>query len=46
MPGNLRKYLPDSVSDEQVANFYNSITSIRAYPFESEIRQRAIDAYM
>lgn len=46
MPKRLRAHLPASVSDEQVATFYGSITSIRAYPYESEIRQGAIAAYM
>lgn len=45
MPGNLRKYLPSSVSDEQVTTFFGSITDIRAYDYDSEIRQGAIKAY-
>lgn len=45
MPGNLRKYLPASVTDEEVAGFYNDITSIKAYDYNSDIRQGAIRAY-
>ncbi len=45
MPGNLRKNLPDSVSDSDIQNFFASITSIRQYPYDSEIRQGAIKAY-
>lgn len=45
MRGNLRKYMPDSVSDAQVDTFYGSITKIRQYPYDSEIRQAAIKAY-
>lgn len=45
MPGNLRKYMPASVSDDEIAGFYNDITSIKEYPFNSDIRQGAIKAY-
>ncbi|GAA6018590.1 hypothetical protein JCM10207_007228 [Rhodosporidiobolus poonsookiae] len=45
MPARLRHYMPASVNDTQVLEFYSAITAIRAYPFESEIRQAAINAY-
>ena len=45
MPGNLRRYMPNSVSDSQVKKFYGNIKSIRKYPFDSEVRQSAIKAY-
>ncbi|GAA5863816.1 hypothetical protein JCM8547_006074 [Rhodosporidiobolus lusitaniae] len=45
MPVNLREFLPASVNDTQVQEFFLSITSIRAYDYDSEIRQGAIKAY-
>lgn len=45
MPSNLRKFLPASVSDAQVAEFFSSITLIRAYDYDSDVRQGAIKAY-
>ncbi|GAA5873360.1 hypothetical protein JCM16303_001101 [Sporobolomyces ruberrimus] len=45
MPENLRKYLPASVSDEEVSSFYDDITVIKDYDFASVIRQGAIKAY-
>lgn len=45
MPGNLRKFLPASVSDAEVLEFFSSITLIRSYDYDSPIRQGAIKAY-
>ncbi|KAG0661648.1 hypothetical protein C6P46_003869 [Rhodotorula mucilaginosa] len=45
MPGNLRKFLPSSVSDAEVLEFFSSITLIRSYDYDSPIRQGAIKAY-
>ncbi|KZV71867.1 hypothetical protein PENSPDRAFT_650291 [Peniophora sp. CONT] len=45
MPGNLREFLPASVNDTQVAEFYADITLIRAYDFNDPVRQGAIEAY-
>ncbi|CCH46045.1 Siderophore iron transporter [Wickerhamomyces ciferrii] len=45
MPGNLRKYMPSSVSDEQVTTLFGSLTDIHDYPYKSEERQGAIKAY-
>jgi len=43
MPANLRKHLPASVSDAQVAKFYGSIRTARAAA--PEIRAAIIEAY-
>ncbi|VDB82796.1 unnamed protein product [Peniophora sp. CBMAI 1063] len=45
MPGNLREFLPASVNDTQVQEFYDDITLIRAYDFNDPVRQGAIEAY-
>lgn len=45
MPTNLRNELPASVSDAQVAKFFGNIRAIRAYDYNSDIRQGAIRAY-
>lgn len=45
MPGNLRKYLPASVSDEEVTSFYEDITTIKEYDFGSAVRVGASKAY-
>ncbi|CCH46048.1 Siderophore iron transporter [Wickerhamomyces ciferrii] len=45
MPGNLRKFMPSSVSDEEVLTLFGSITSIRTYAYDSPERQGAIKAY-
>jgi MFS family permease len=45
MPGYLREYLPSSVSDEQVMEFFGNIKAIKSYPFNGEVRQGAIHAY-
>lgn len=45
MPKNLRTYLPANVTDTEVATFFADITAIRAYPYDSDIRQGAIEAY-
>ncbi|BGP13623.1 hypothetical protein JCM10213v2_001555 [Rhodosporidiobolus nylandii] len=45
MPGNLAKFLPASVNETERATFFGDITTIKAYPFDSEIRQGAIRAY-
>lgn len=45
MPGNLRRFIPLSTSDEDIALFFADITTIKALPFDSEVRQGAIRAY-
>ncbi|GAA5894686.1 uncharacterized protein JCM6883_002178 [Sporobolomyces salmoneus] len=45
MPGNLRKYLPASVTDEEVTSFYQDITLIKEYDFGSAVRNGATKAY-
>lgn len=45
LPGLLRTYLPESVSDAQVTVLFRSINEIRKHPMNSEIRQGAIQAY-
>jgi len=45
MPGNLRKYMPSSISNKQIEQFFNSINSIRSYKYDSKIRIVAIHAY-
>ncbi|GAA6011435.1 hypothetical protein JCM11491_002784 [Sporobolomyces phaffii] len=45
MPKNLRKYLPASVTDEEITSFYDDITAIKDYDFGSAVRQGAIKAY-
>ncbi|CUM65825.1 uncharacterized protein PRCAT00003474001 [Priceomyces carsonii] len=41
----LRKHLPSSVLDTEVASFFADITVIRGYDFKGEIRQGAVRAY-
>jgi len=45
MPMYLREYLPASTTDEEIAVFFGNIKTIRAYAFDSPIRQGAIQAY-
>lgn len=45
-PNNLRKYMPASVSDEQVSDFFGNLRKLREYPMGSPIRTAAIDAYV
>lgn len=45
MPVSLRKHLPSSVSDAQVAEYFGNIIVLHEYPMDSEIRQSAIAAY-
>ncbi|GAA6006225.1 uncharacterized protein JCM10292_000027 [Rhodotorula paludigena] len=46
MPGNLRQYIPTGLAnDTQIAGFFADITSIKAYDFNSDVRQGAIKAY-
>ncbi|KZV74594.1 siderophore-iron transporter Str3 [Peniophora sp. CONT] len=45
MPANLRTYLPASVNNTQVAEWYMDITLIRAYGYDDPVRQGAIEAY-
>lgn len=45
MEAALRKYMPASVSDEQVKTFFANISNLRKYDFDSEIRQAGIKAY-
>jgi hypothetical protein len=41
MPGNLRHYIPDTVNDTMITTFFESITVIKEYDYDSEIRQGA-----
>ncbi|KAK1220327.1 hypothetical protein PQX77_016922 [Marasmius sp. AFHP31] len=45
MPGLLRSYLPEDVTDEQIEKFFGDIKAIREYDFDDPIRQGAIRAY-
>ncbi|PSK35843.1 hypothetical protein C7M61_004325 [Candidozyma pseudohaemuli] len=45
MEAALRKYMPASVSDEQVKTFFANISNLRKYDFDSELRQAGIKAY-
>ncbi|GAA5903733.1 hypothetical protein JCM5296_002132 [Sporobolomyces johnsonii] len=45
MPGNLRQYLPASVNDTEVRQFYDDITTIKQYDFGSVVREGATKAY-
>ncbi|GAA6003973.1 uncharacterized protein JCM10292_000631 [Rhodotorula paludigena] len=44
MPGNLATYIP-SANATEIATFFGDITTIKAYPYDSEIRRGAIEAY-
>ncbi|GAA5862310.1 hypothetical protein JCM8547_007597 [Rhodosporidiobolus lusitaniae] len=46
MPSNLRRYIPETlVDDAGVALFFADITQIKAYAYDSPVRQGAIRAY-
>lgn len=45
MPALLRAYLPQEVSDEQVAAYFGDIVSLRQFEYDHPIRQGAIRAY-
>ncbi|KAK8438506.1 hypothetical protein ACI3LY_004816 [Candidozyma auris] len=45
MESALRKYMPASVSDDQVITFFKDITTLRQYDFHSDVRQAGIRAY-
>lgn len=45
MPAYLRRELPASVTDAQVAEYFGAITSIKALPWDSPVRQGAVRAY-
>ncbi|CAB03597.1 plasma membrane heme transmembrane transporter Str3 [Schizosaccharomyces pombe] len=45
VPKYLREYLPSSINDTQVYNFYSDSSLIREYPVGTEIRDGAIKAY-
>lgn len=45
MPDNLRKYLPDSVSEAQIQTYFGNIRTLRQLEFDDPIRQGAITAY-
>ncbi|GAA5821539.1 hypothetical protein JCM3770_000861 [Rhodotorula araucariae] len=46
MPGNLRSHIPVSVAnDTEIATLFSSITAIKAYDYDSPLRQGAIKAY-
>lgn len=44
MPGLMRRFIPASVSDDEVFAYYTDMSSIRALPFDSEVRQGTIEA--
>lgn len=44
-PANLRKYMPESISDTQVMSFFKNLNAIRQYPMGSEVREAAVKAY-
>lgn len=41
MPGNLRKYIPSTVNDTMIETFFESITVIKDYDYNSDVRQGA-----
>lgn len=45
-PANLRKYMPDNITDEQVRNFFGNLKLLRKYPMGSSVRSAAIYAYI
>ena len=45
LPGYLRRFIPDTYSDEEVFGFYSDVSSLRALPYDSDARQGAIKAY-
>lgn len=45
MEQTLRKYMPSSVTDSEVSEFFASITNLRNYEFSSDVRQAGIKAY-
>lgn len=46
MPNQLREHLPPNATDADVKKLFNNIRAIRTeYPFESPMRQGAIEAY-
>ena len=45
MEDSLRKYMPSSVTDEQVLGFFGNIATLRNYEIDSEVRQAGIRAY-
>ncbi|BGP47631.1 hypothetical protein JCM10450v2_003496 [Rhodotorula kratochvilovae] len=45
MPANLREFIPASVNDTQIQEFFLAITTIKAYDYDSDVRQGAIKAY-
>ena len=45
-PNNLRKYMPDNITDKQVEKFFGNLKLLRKYPMGSSVRQGAIDAYV
>ena len=45
VPRDLRTYMPASVNDTHVAEFYADITLLRAYNYDDPVRQGAIEAY-
>lgn len=45
MPGALRRYIPASVNDTQIATYFGAVTEITALDFNDPVRQGAISAY-
>lgn len=46
MPNNLRSYMPSSIDDEQVDEFFGNLRSIKKYDIDDPIRIAAIEAYV
>lgn len=45
-PANLRKYMPDDITDEQVQDFFGNLKLLRKHPMGSSVRSAAIGAYI
>ncbi|GAA5861628.1 hypothetical protein JCM8547_000687, partial [Rhodosporidiobolus lusitaniae] len=45
MESNMRRFMPDSVTDAQIRTYFSSITKIKALPYHDPVRQGAIQAY-
>lgn len=45
MPHNLRKFMPDSVTDLEIMEYFGNLSSLRKFDFNDPIRQGAIRAY-
>lgn len=45
VPGLLAKYMPDTVTPEEVYGYFNDLQSLRDFDYDDPIRQGAIKAY-